>query len=54
MIFDTQIALAKYAGKKRSDSITKAFKDSSDGTIILNINGENLRFKRMPKISSKE
>lgn len=53
-IFETQAGLARYAGYKRSDSITNAFKKSKDGIITLTINGESLRFKRLPKTSSKK
>lgn len=54
MMFETQIQLAHYLDKKRTDSITKAFKESKDGVVEFVVNGEKLRFKRMPKISRKE
>ena len=54
MMFETQTQLAHYLGKKRTDSITKAFKESKDGVVEFVVNGEKLRFKRMPKISRKE
>lgn len=53
-VFETQTELAKYAGYKRVDTIINAFKKSEDGVIVLNIDGENLRFKRLPKTSSKK
>ena len=54
MIFETQRALAEYAGIKRTADISEKFKKSKDGVIVLKVNGESLQFKRMPKISSKE
>ena len=53
MIFETQTQLAHYLGKKRTDFITNAFKKSKDGVVEFVVNGEKLRFKRMPKISCK-
>lgn len=54
MIFETQRALAEYAGIKRTADISEKFKKSKDGVIVLKVNGESLQFQRMPKISSKE
>ena len=50
--FETQTQLAEYANIKRTADISKKFKNSKDGIILLDIKGEMLRFKRKPKISS--